>query len=199
MLHAGVWNGITVGDPRLTGVNTFRDLDNKLAYTVGARAFSKNYDVGVAALVGDKPGFTPSGGGAVVPDIRREILVLDGTYVGFLTEALTLRGEYLIGKDRDPIGGTTNPTYRQRTNVMGWQAQLSYAINSGNMVSVRYHFYDPDTSNAATTNNNIGTWGVAFAHWFNPGFKVTISYENPNEQGTHRKDSVWTVRGQFRL
>jgi hypothetical protein len=198
-VQAGAWNGLTVTDPQLAGVNTFRDIDNKVAFTAGVRAYGKHYDVGLSALKGTRPGFTPSGGGAVVPDTNRDIFVIDATYVGFLTEALSLRGEYMTGKDRDPIGGTTNPTYRQQTNVRGWQAQANYALNANNILSFRYQFYDPDTSNVATTNNNIGVWGMSYIHFFNPGFKITVSYENPNEQGTHRNDSVWTIRTQFRL
>lgn len=199
MVHAGVWNGITVSDPQLTGVNTFRDIDNRVAASVGVRGYGTNYEWGISTLQATRPGFMPTGGGAAVPQVSRSIYFLDANYVGVLTEAVSVRGELMWGKDRDPIGGTANPTYRQQTNVFGWQAQITYNLNSSNQLHVRYDFYDPDTQDIVTTNNNIGTWGYGYTYWFNPGMKVTLSYELPREQGTQVRDNVWTVRAQVKL
>jgi hypothetical protein len=197
--HVGIWNGVTVQDPQTIGANTFRDLDNKLAVTAGVRASSQKYDVGISTLQGTRKGFVPTGGGATVPDTDRNLWFIDASYADLFTKGLVFRGEVMFGKDRDPIGGIANPTYRRQTEVFGWQAQLTYALNSANQLVLRYEAYDPDTKDVVVGNDRVDIIGFGIIHWFNPGLKITLSYEVPREQGTQRRDNVWTVRSQFKL
>ncbi|MBA3725286.1 MAG: hypothetical protein H0W86_02265 [Armatimonadetes bacterium] len=191
----GMWNGLTVTDPQASG---FRDIDNKVAFTVGAKKEADNHEFGISALFGNRPSFTADNG-VEVTQADRALVFIHGSYIGLFTEALTARAEVMFGKDRDPLGGIADPKFDQETDVLGWQAQLTYNLNPTNQLTVRYDSYDPDTDDVTGSNNRIDTWGVSYAHWFNPAFKLSLTYESPSEQGTEKRDNVWTLRSQFKL
>lgn len=216
--HAGIWNSLTVSDAQQTDANTYRSLmGTKPAMHAGLRYYGNHYDVGVSGFVGDRPPITAktttvwtdkNANGAidagevantVVPAVAgagRQFLYLDGTYVGLLVPQLTLRGEYMTGKDRVPTISSGVPKFLTQTNVMGWQAQVSYALNYRNLLSFRYENFDPDT---ATAGNATDIYGLAFTHWLNPGAKITLSHEIAKEQGFNARNDLTTIRVQFKF
>lgn len=195
-LHAGAWNGLTVNDPQQNAIG-FRDIDNKVAGTFGIRAVGDRYEVGISTLQGRRSGFVPVVNPAqVVPETQRSLVYLDASYSGLAIDALSVRGEVMFGKDRPPTGGINNPTYRRQTDVLGWQTQLNYALNRADSLHVRFQYFDPDTT--GSVGDSQSSWGYAFTHWFNPGVKVTLSYETFGETPSQRNNVV-TIRTQFKL
>lgn len=218
-VQAGFWQGLTVNDPQQVGV--FRDTDHKVAYTVGVRVHGTQYDFGVSALVGDRPG-TPASvnttwkdnnnNGVVDPGevttvnisatnpADRRFLYLDGTYVGLLIPQLTLRAEAMWGRDRNPtLRSDGRPRFLSETPMVGYQAQLTFSVDSRNQLHVRYQYFDPNTNSSTGDNGWVNGWGVGYTYYLNPGVKVTVSYETFNEQNSEVKNNVITVRGQFRI
>lgn len=153
LAHAGIWSGLTVGDPQQSG---YRDQDMKLGFTVGARTEMPNYAYGISAFFGSRPGIGKEGGGAAETD--RFLVYLDGMYA--ITEKLTARAEVMGGKDRDPLGGET-PTFAGETNVLGYHVQLSYHATPTSQFTVKYENYDPDTGDDFSTNRAISQIGLA--------------------------------------
>ena len=217
--HAGVWQGLTVNDPQQVG--TFRDLDHKIAYTLGLRLHGDQYDVGVSTLVGDRPGTSAAvnttwrdtnGNGVVDPGevttvnipatspADRRFLYLDWTYVGLLIPQLAFRAEAMWGRDRNPaLRSDGRPRFLAETLMAGYQAQLTFSVNPRNQLHVRYQYFDPNTKSSTGDNGWVNGWGVGYTYFLNSGVKVTVSYETFNEQNNEVKNNVITVRGQFRI
>ena len=54
----------------------------------------------------------------------------------------------MFGKDRPPTGGKTDPVFRRQTDVLGYHAQLVYALDRHNQAQIRYQYFDPDTTSS---------------------------------------------------
>ncbi len=216
--HGGLWNSLTVSDAQTTDANTYRNLNGTdVAYHAGLRYYGKHYDLGVSGFAGDRAAISSktttswtdkNNNGVIdsgevtntivpaVPGVTREFLYLDGAYVGFLLPNISLRGEYMTGKDRVPTLSSGVPKYLTQTNILGWQAQLSYALNNRNLLSFRYESFDPNTAKTGDTTN---TYGLAYSYWINPGAKLTISHEVVQESTFNPRNDVTTIRLQFKL
>lgn len=197
----GIWSGLTTADPEQAA--TFADRDRKLGVSAGIRFYDVNYDFGISGLVAKRPAinytFTGGGGGSTpAPEVQRDYIFIDGTYVG-LIENLTVRGELMFGNDRVPKSITSSGTSNNpnpKTRVLGWHLQTTYDLNSRNQVHVKLQFFDPDTK---TAGNGVQGWGVAYTYWFNPGAKITGSYEAFDELGPEIRNNIFTIRLQYRL
>lgn len=187
----GVWNGLTVSDPQLRNANTFRNLNGLFAGTLGIRKYAIQYEFGVSGFFGKRPPVAASGNDPASPEVNRHFIFVDGTYVGLLTEALTMRAEAMFGRDRDPskAGSTAK-------NMIGYQIQALYNLNYRNQVCIRYQYFDIDRSKSGNARKGIG---FAYIYWLSPGAKLTFSYEIFDEEGPEEKNNVATVRLQFRL
>ncbi len=192
LVHAGVWSGLTLGDPQQSG---FRDQDMKLGFTVGARMDTPNYGYGISAFFGSRPAVGVLDQGAA-PETDRFLVYLDGMYA--ITKDLTARAEVMTGKDRDPLGGET-PTFIDETNVLGYHVQLSYFATPTSQFTIKYENYDPDTDDEVSTNRGISQIGLAYTYHFNKALKLTFSWEHPDEQGTEQKNDIITIRSQFKI
>jgi hypothetical protein len=192
LVHAGVWSGLTVGDPQQSG---YRDQDMKLGVTVGARTDTPNYGYGISAFFGSRPAVGVLDQG-VAPETDRFLFYLDGMYA--ITKDLTARAEVMTGKDRDPIGGET-PTLAEETNVLGYHVQLSYFATPTSQFTLKYENYDPDMDDEVSTNRAISQIGLAYTYHFNKALKLTFSWEHPDEKGTEQKNDTITIRSQFKI
>lgn len=191
----GIWNGLTVGDRQLTALNTFRNLNHEFGYTAGIRYYDVNYEFGISGFWAKRPaGSNGSPPNNAYPEVTRQFIYVDGTY---LIENIAIRGELMFGRDRIPtLRSDGRPVYLAATNILGWQAQVTYSITSRNQLHVRYQFFDPDRSTPDDASNG---WGFGYTYWRNPGAKVTATYEVFDRQGPAALPNVITVRYQFRL
>lgn len=232
--HFGVWNNLTNFDPQQTGTavalsgslptgwsgltsnrsQTFRNLNGTdLAFSGGFRWFGTNYDLGLSGFIGKRAAeqvsatFNNTTQRVNIPEVDRQIFYADATFVGVLLPQIVLRGEFMWGRDRDPLlrarvsNNQLQVAFPGEADVMGYQAQLSYNINARNGIHVRYDFYDPDRD---FNRDSIATWGYAYTYFINPGARLTIAYETPREGGdsfraASVRDDGWTVRLQFRF
>ncbi len=218
-IHGGMWQGLTVTDPQQSPV--FRDLDREVAFHGGIRFHGTQYDFGVSAFFGDRPG-TPAavnttwrdanGNGVIDPGevttvnipatnpADRRFIYVDGAYVGLFVPQLTVRGEVMWGKDRNPtLRSDGRPRFLSQTDMMGYQAQITYNLNASNQFHVRYQFFDTNVDSSTGDNGWINGWGFGFTHYLNPGAKITIAYETFNEQNNEIKNNVITIRSQIRI
>ncbi len=200
-IHAGGWDALAFNDAEQSAIAP--GPENRLAGSGGIRFFGKNYDFGVAKFAGERAKFvTGSGASAVThPRIDREFVYVDGTIVGLFVPNLYIRAEGMMGKDRVPVTGTpTSP--RTRKDMAGYQIQLGYNVSYNNQIHLRYEQFDADTD---TNKNSIQGYGVAWTHHFNPGAKITASYEafdDPSRAGAGVRQQhyqVTTIRVQFRF
>lgn len=197
--HFGIWQGMTVTDPQQSA-DGFRDADNKIGWTAGIRAEGHNFDIGISTFQAERPRFTETNdgnGNDVIPAVKRSMFYLDGTYL--LSPQVTLRGELMWGQDRPPTGGKTNPIFESATDVLGWQAQITFNATKRNQFHARYQFFDPDTRSSAAPANSVKGWGLGYTYWMNSHAKLTLSYEMFDEQGAEIRNNVWTLRYQFKL
>lgn len=196
--HFGLWNNLTVADPQQVDANTFGDLSRRVAWHAGARYYTERVELGVSGFVGHRAGFqfTDAGGATItVPPVQREYLYFDGAVLDFLARNLTLRAELMLGRDRVPIGGTRAPRYRQRTDILGYHAQLTYRFNLRNFLTVRYERFDPDVH---ASGDATQIWGVAYNYFINPKARLTLSYELPDEEGAEQRNDQFILRLQYR-
>lgn len=194
-VSVGVWQGMTFLDPQQSA-DGFRDADQKLGYTVGIRSEGANYSAGFATLQSERPSFTDNAND-VIPVVKRSIYFVDANYV--VNPQISLRGELMWGHDRVPTGGKTNPRFEEGTDVLGWQAQVTYNATSRNQFHLRYQYFDPDTNSSTSPGTHVRGWGFGYTYWMNPGAKLTLTYETFDEQGAEIRNNVWTLRYQFRL
>jgi len=202
--HFGFWNSLTYADPQQTAANTFGNLGSTLAWHVGWRYYTLQYEFGIAGFFGKRPGFTfndPNNNNqpTQVHPADREFIYVDASVLDFLTEGLTLRGELMLGKDRVPttrtVSGVTVPRFTRPTNILGYQLQMTYRLNYRNFLTVRYDVFDPDTGRGGDSTR---TWGFAHSYFINPNARLTAAYEIPDEEGTEVRNNAWTIRLQYR-
>ncbi len=193
--HVGIWNGLTVGDRQLVAANTFRNLNGLFGYHAGIRHYSNVHDVGISAFYAKRPaGSNGTPPNNAYPGVDRQFIYIDGTY---LLEQFALRGELMFGRDRIPtLGSDGRPTYLAATNILGYQAQVTYNMNPRNQIHFRYQYFDPDRGTPADGTNG---YGIGYTYWIHPTAKITGTYEIFDEEGPERRNNVFTVRYQFRL
>ncbi|MCX7924194.1 MAG: porin [Fimbriimonadales bacterium] len=201
--HFGLWNSLSFQDPQQLSANTFGNVGSTLAWHAGWRYYTLQYEVGVAGFFGKRPGFAftdPTTNQTVqVPSANREFIYVDASVLNFLTEGLTLRGELMLGKDRVPttrlVSGVSIPRFTRATNILGYQAQVTYRLNYRNFFTVRYDVFDPDTGR---NGDSTHTWGFAYSYFINPHARLTAAYEIPDEEGDEVRNNAWTIRLQYR-
>jgi hypothetical protein len=216
--HAGVWNNLTYNDPQQTDANTYRNLNGThVAYSGGLRYYGNHFDVGISGFAGDRPSVASkttttwtdaNNNGAIdsgevknvvspaAAGATRQFLYLDGVYAGFLVPQLTLRAEYMTGKDRVPTLSSGVPKFLAQTDVEGYVGQATYSLSPRNLLSARYEWFDPNTHASADAT---GIFGLAYTHFLNPNVKLTLSQEFVKQQGFNQRDDVTTIRLQYRF
>ncbi|MCS7191112.1 MAG: porin [Fimbriimonadales bacterium] len=202
--HFGIWNSLSFQDPQQVSANTFGNVGSTLAWHVGWRYYTLQYEFGIAGFFGKRPGFSfndPTNNNQLtqVQPADREFIYVDASVLDFLTPGLTLRGELMLGKDRVPttrvVSGVTIPRFTRPTNILGYQVQATYRLNYRNFLTARYDVFDPDTGRGG---DGTRTWGFAYSYFINPNARLTAAYEIPDEEGTEVRNNAWTIRLQFR-
>ncbi len=197
-LLLGGFNALTFSDAEQNGLQPGQG--NQLAVLAGLRTYGQNYDAGIGFYKGKRPRFTQAVGNTFVssPEIDREFLYLDATYVGLFLPQLFVRAEAMRGKDRVP--NATAAANRVQVDMSGYQFQLGYNINYRNQVNLRYEQFDP---NIDTSQNLFDGWGVSYLYWINPGARLTLAYENLVDRARSatlgRRFHQVTLRMQFRF
>ncbi len=217
-IEGGLWNSLTVGDPQQTDANSFRNLNGtNLAYTAALRIAKKNWEAGVSIFSGERPGTSArivttwrdaNGNGvpdpgevstvniAATPETDRRFLYVDAEYVGLIWPQLTVRGEWMEGKDRVPtLNSNGTPVSTSENDVSGWHVVATWNLNYRNQISYRYEKFDPNLG--AKDDTTIHGW--TYAYWLNPGAKFSLTHERVDEEGFERKNNVWTLRVQFKI
>lgn len=216
--HLGVWNSLTVNDAQQNDVNRYGNLTGtSFAMHGGIRFTGTQYDFGVTGFFGTRDAtaakvitaWTDSNLNGVIDNGEvkntnvpatasndRRFIYLDGTYVGLIVPQLTVRGEFMFGKDRVPTLSSSVPTSLAATNMNGYQIQATYNINYRNALTLRWEAFDPDTD---TGGNTASTLGLAYGYYINPLAKLTIAHEWNREQPFNAKNNAWTLRIQYRL
>lgn len=196
--HFGIWNSLTFLDPQQTGANVFGNLGGQLAYHLGWRYYTPTYEFGVSGFFGSRPGFTVPNTDPPqrVPSTDRRFVYVDAVVVDALP-GLTLRGEVMVGRDRVPTGGITAPRFRRATDMLGYHVQATYRLNYRNFLTVRYDVFDPDTD-SRSRRDSTKTLGFAYNYFINPNARLTIAFENPDEEGPEVRNNRWTIRLQYR-
>ena len=217
--HGGLWNSLTVGDPQLTNVNTFRNLNGTdVGATVGARTYSAVHDVGIGVFFAKRPRFSytdfvaPDNNATatrVTSDADRRLVYVDGSYIGLGVPNLTLRGEVMFGRDRVPTLGTKRqtvggssatisnfPEYITPTNVLGYQLQATYNLSPRNVISLRWEYFDPDTGSGGNDQTGLG---LSYIYYINPGARLMFAHESFKERAFELRNNVTTIRLQMKL
>lgn len=209
-VHFGLWNSLTFQDPQQVAANTFGNVGNRLAWHLGWRYYTTQYEFGVSGFFGRRPAVSvtytdPNNQQVTVrtPNVDRQFVYVDATILDFPVEGLTLRGELMLGKDRVPTlrtvrtltGETQVPRFTRATDIVGYQLQATYRLNYRNFLTVRYDVFDPDTD---TPQDGTRTWGFAYSYFINPNARLTAAYEIPDEEGTEVRNNAWTIRLQYR-
>ncbi len=196
---AGIYNSLTYGDPEQTtiGPNT---AGRRPAVMAALRTHGTNFEAGISGFAGSRPKVNYGTTGPVTaPEIKREFIYFDASYVGLLVPNLAIRGEYYTGKDRNNLGrnftGTplTVGNYGQ-VSVKGWQLQATYSLDARNQIVLRMDELDPNT---ALSNNNQKVLGIGYLYYVNPGVRFSGVFEEFNEAGNKYK--VFTIRTQYKF
>ena len=191
----GIWNGLTVGDRQLVAANTFRNLNSEFGYSAGIRSYGVNYEVGLSGFYAKRPaGSNGSPPNNAYPAVNRPFIYLDGMY---LLEQFAFRAELMFGRDRIPtLGSDGRPIYLAATNILGYQGQVTYNIDSRNQIHFRYQYFDP---NRGAGGDSTKGFGFGYTYWIIFFLKQKTAYEIFDEEGPEIKNNTWTIRYQFRL
>lgn len=197
--HAGIWDALAFNDPEQASLAP--GPSGRLAGTGGLRYFTPTLDLGVSGLIGSRPLFILRNAQGQItnwsPDVKRQFLYLDGTFIGLLDPRVFVRGELMLGKDRVPNATSPNPN-RVAVDMRGWQAQIGFNINYRNQVSLRYEQWDPNTSGGARGDVFSG-YGAVYSYWINPGVKLSLAWERFDDPTRNpRKFNITTFRIQYR-
>lgn len=198
-VHAGIWDALAFNDPEQASASP--GPSGRLAGTGGLRYFTPHLDLGVSGLIGSRPLFVLRNAQNQItnwsPDVKRQFLYFDGTYVGLIDPRLFVRGEMMLGKDRVPNGTSPNPN-RVAVDMRGWQTQIGFNINYRNQISLRYEQWDPDTASGVRGDVFSG-YGAVYSYWINPGVQLSLAWERFDDPTrTPRKFNVTTFRIQYR-
>lgn len=191
LVHIGVWDALTFNDPEQRG--RAPGVANRLAMSGGIRYYGTNYDFGVAGFLGKRPAFTA--GNQTSPEVDRQFIFVDGTYIGLLLPNLFVRAEAFFGKDRVP--STSAAPTRTGKDMLSWHAVLGYNLSARNTLALRYESFDPDRKSGG---NAVYGYGVAYIYYINPGARLTAAYEvvfDPSR--TTKRAHATTLRMQFRM
>ncbi len=213
----GVMNSLTVTDPQQTDANRFGNLSGtKLAGVAGVRYTTKKGEVGVSGMVGDRAptsartitNWTDSNNNGVVDggEVRntnvpatgsnsRRFIFVDGALYN-LVNGLTLRGEFMFGRDRVPTVSNSVPVSLVDTALNGYQIQATYAFDLKTSLTARYESFDPDTGLSGNTQSAVG---LSLAHLLSPDLKLSLTHEWFKEQPFNARNNAWTLRVQYRL
>lgn len=213
----GVMNGLTISDPQQGDANRFGNLSGTaLAGVAGIRFTTRNSEVGLGGMVGQRPGtagrtitnWTDSNNNGTVDvgEVRNTIVPATGSnarrfvYVDGalhdLVNGLTLRGELMLGRDRVPTLNNNVPIATTDTSVLGYHLQATYAIDAKNALTARYESFDPDTGIGGNTQSMIG---LSLAHFLSPDLKLSLTHEWFKEQPFNARNNAWTLRVQYRI
>jgi hypothetical protein len=200
---AAVVNSLTYGDPEQSAkspstngrrpayVGALRYHDEKLDYGVSMYRGSRPiHDTGHKAT-STSPATSPN---VIAPEIRREFLYLDASYIGLFVPQLVLRGEYMTGKDRRNLGSYRVGNSYEQVSVKGWQAQATYNLSNRNQFNFRIDEYDPNT---AIKNNVTKTYAAGYSYFLNPNSKIGLTLEEVRTNSDRYR--IVTMRTQFRF
>ncbi len=206
-VHIGGWNALTWDD--LEQRTVAPGPGSRLAMSGGARTYGTNWELGISGFFGERPSVSTTRVVSSVtetivhPAVDREIIYVDGTYVGLIDPKLFVKFELMTGKDRIPIAPGLNQSIsapRGRVNVSGNQVHLGYNINNRNQINVRREEWDPNTD---VDGNVVNTWAAAYSYFINPNARVTASHEwitDPSRAGIGQiKYNITTLRVIFKF
>ncbi len=195
-LQAGMYNSLTVGDPEQTGVATTA-AGRRLAFVGAVRYNDAKFELGLSALVGGRPQFTTKDSNnatVVAPEVKRELVMLDGAVKDVLTPGLNLRGEVVVGKDRNNLGHYLSGLDYTRTNLLGWYGQIGYQFGLKHEIDARMEEFDPSRS---ANNDVVKGYGAGYSYMLNKDAKISLFYERfLDPAGNYR---VFTLRTQYRF
>jgi len=200
---AAILNSLTMGDPEQSTKSPSTN-GRRPAVVGGVRFRDDRLDYGVSVYRGSRPthdtGHKASANAAntdpnvVAPEIEREFLYLDAAYVGLGVPQLSVRGEYMNGKDRNNLGSYRVGNNYGRVGVRGWQAQATYNLTTRNQFNVRVDEYDPNTS---SVNNVTRAYGLGYVYFMNPNAKIGLTLEEVRAPSDRFR--IVTMRTQFRF
>ncbi|MGE0002747.1 MAG: porin [Fimbriimonadaceae bacterium] len=187
----GVFDALSAGDREQTGLAP--GVAGKMAWLGGLRLEREEYEVGLAALLGARPGFTDSAGNFYERTERR-FVYFDGRYSG-IAPGLVLRAEAMFGRDRVPVRFDRPSPGRTSSNMRGWQAQLAYDFAERSQVAIRYEQFDPNTG---LGGDLYDAFGLVYSYTLSPGAKLSLAYTRVSDPSRPRQYGILTVRTQFK-
>jgi|CXWL01.1.fsa_nt_gi hypothetical protein len=206
-VHVGAWNALTWDD--LEQRTVAPGPGSRLAMSGGVRTYGTNWELGLSGFFGERPSVSTTRvvnsvtETIVHPAVDREIIYLDGTYVGLLDPKLFVRFEYMTGSDRIPIAPGANQNIsapRGAVDVTGHQVHLGYNLNKRNQINVRREEWDPNTD---VDGNVVTTWAAAYSYFINPNARLTASHEwinDPSRASLNQiKYNITTLRVVFKF
>lgn len=187
----GVFDALSAGDREQDGLAP--GVAGKMAWLGGLRFEREEYEVGVAALLGARPGFTDTAGN-LYERTERRFVYLDGRYSG-LAPGLVLRAEAMFGRDRVPVRFDRPSPGRRASDMRGWQAQLAYDFAERSQVAFRYEQFDPNTG---LGGDLYDAFGLVYSYTLSPGAKLSLAYTRVSDPSRPREYGILTVRTQFK-
>jgi hypothetical protein len=235
------WNVLKLEAGLFAGNGIYKETDNKKDF-IGHLSFNKafgNMKVGLGASM--YSGFVPQTNANVYTMsadsfkvdataenkgkfAKREYYGIDGQ-VSFSSVAglTTLRAEYLFGKQPAKSSKSDSPKSGNIPDFSGYYIHLTQDIaDTKHSITVKYDFYDPNTSidgtkigkavtksgYKATTAGDIayGTLGIGYLYRMNNNVRIMAYYDMVKNEKTSvsgytadRKDNVFTLRVQYKF
>jgi len=194
--YAGVFNALTVGDAEQRGLA--QGSGSRLGAVGGFRFETPNAEYGISGFAGSRPTFP--GESSSSPSVDRSFLYLDGTYIGLFDPRLTLRAEYMRGKDRVPNSSSPGPN-RIARDTEGYHLMAVWRFNARNSFAVRYEVFDPASG---VGDDKFNAVGLCYLYNIRPNMRLMFASEFFDDQALESrygraKYNISTVRLQVRF
>ncbi|MBL8087130.1 MAG: hypothetical protein JNM85_03550 [Chthonomonas sp.] len=159
----------------------------------------RGLSVGLSGFTGVRPAFATgttatNGKEIIAPAVRRSFVLVDASALGVWDSKIDLRGEYLFGTDRNNLGSNSASVSRNKANLNGWHALLSYRTRPNQRAFVRFEEFDPNT---LTRRDVVGAMGLGYSYDMNPNTRLTAAIEWFREPAGRTR--MLTLRSQIRF
>lgn len=201
----GGFNAMTQGDPEQR--NLAPAPASRHGFSAGVRYRKPGYEIGVSGFLAERPEVTTTRIVAnntvttVSPAVDREFVYADALITRLGAPKLSLRAEWMKGKDRVPIAPGANSSVtspRGRTNMTGGHLMLRYDLDPQNVFALKAEQFDPDVDSGINLQQ---AFGITWMRFLNPSARIALSYEQveddarPNGQKRYHITTLrWTYR-----
>ncbi|MGQ9656369.1 MAG: hypothetical protein ACUVV1_00525 [Fimbriimonadales bacterium] len=193
-LEAGLWNSLTYRDPQLEA----RGGQAAVAGTLSWRYSNGDTQLTLGGLVGTRPrlqGRDAQNNPIEISKTERRLFYAE-IEQHLPRTPLTIRADYLWGRDRNPAGGTT-PRFLTPSDFETLFLYAVYDLTSRQQLVLAWEDFDPDTRRAG---DRLRTLSLTYHYFARERVRLSARYEwNTEERGNRTPNDRVIFAAQYRF